>query len=118
MQNQVDRKAKQIDKQVLNIRNSGKTRGREGFVNNQFFQISQIYQNQFSINNRNFDEKEYLNQSQQIIIEFSSQFRLLIGPNSGKESDSNNRNFLVNKSNLSFTREQPARFDNCEKDSV
>ena len=64
MQNQIDQKIMQIDKQVLNIRNSNKTQKREGFVNNQFFQISQIYQNQFSTNNRNFDGKKYLNQSQ------------------------------------------------------
>ena len=64
MQNQIDQKIMQIDKQVLNIRNSNKTQKREGFVNNQFFQILQIYQNQFSTNNRNFDGKKYLNQSQ------------------------------------------------------
>ena len=118
MQNQVDRKAMQVDKQVLNIRNSDKARGRGGFVNNQFFQISQAYQNQFSINNRNFGGKKYLNQLQRIIAEFLSQFRLLIGPNPKKESDSNNQNSLVNKSNPLFTCEQPARFDNREKNPV
>ena len=80
----------QVDKQALNIKNSDKTRKCEGFVNNQFFQISQVYQNQFSINNRDFGGKKYLNQSQQIIAKSSSQFQLLTGLNSEKESDSNN----------------------------
>ena len=118
MQNQTDRKAIQIDKQVLNIKDSDKAQGRGGFVNNQFFQISQTYQNQFSTNNRNFGGKKYLNQSQQTIAGPSSQLRLLTGPNSEKESDSSNRNPLTNKPNPPFTHGQPARFGNRGKDSV